>query len=74
LIHDTAKSTTPSPEITLQENVAPKPETMTKIFFEKFYQKQAGGNWRSFIIYHYPISDFCSGDRSIPAGTAKPSE
>ncbi|XBO86990.1 hypothetical protein AAGG52_07640 [Bacillus licheniformis] len=33
---------TPSPEITLQENVAPKPETMTKIFLKSFIKT----SWR----------------------------
>ncbi|MFP9167142.1 peptide ABC transporter permease, partial [Enterococcus faecalis] len=28
--------TTPSPEIRLKENISKKPETMTKIFWEKF--------------------------------------
>lgn len=43
---------TPSPEITLQENVAPKPETMTKIFFEKFYKNKLAviGGVLLFII------------------------
>ncbi len=43
-------NTSPSQEIGLKENIAEKPETMTKIFWEKFSKI----NWRLQVLL------FCS--------------